>query len=187
MASGKRQAQSGERKPGAVCCQRVAVAWVGRSVGGRFGDACFDVGGVSLFGAYVRQGLPCRESFPDCPTMRTHAREQQEAADLATMYILSQGIAPRPGWFSSLFERFKAQEACISSPPVLFPCLFSFPLKINSRSLKHITSKLCSQPQISALRDFKGIIRNQRGAAQNTICRISNENMLNTTPICGMI
>lgn len=158
-----------------------------------------------MFGAYVRRGLPCRKSFPDCPTMRTHAREQQEAADLATMYILSQGIAPRPGWFSSLFEHFKAREACISSPPVLFPCLFSFPLKINSRSLKHITmplslkispaieflsfrqANLCSQPQINALRDFKGIIHNQRGTAQNTICRISNENMLNTTPICGMI
>lgn len=95
-----------------------------------------------MFGAYVRQGLPCRKSFPDCPTMRTHAREQQKAADLATMYILSQGIAPRPGWFSSLFEHFKAREACISSPPVLFPCLFSFPLKINSRSLKHITTPL---------------------------------------------
>lgn len=96
---------------------------------------------MSLFGAYVRRGLPCRKSFPDCPTMRTHAREQQ-AVDLATMYILSQGIAPRPGWFSSLFEHFKAREACISSPPVLFPCLFSFPLKINSRSLKHITMPL---------------------------------------------
>ena len=95
-----------------------------------------------MLGAYVRQGLPCRKSFPDCPTMRTHAREQQEAADLATMYILSQGIAPRPGWFSSLFERFKAREACISSPLALFPCLFSFPLKINSRSLKHITMPL---------------------------------------------
>lgn len=135
MASGKRQAQSGERKPGAVCCQRVAVAWV---VGRWFGSVVmFDAGGVSLFGAYVRRGLPCRKSFPDCPTMRTHAREQQKAADLVTMYILSQGIAPRPGWFSSLFERFKAREACISSPPVLFPCLFSFPLKTNLHFLTH--------------------------------------------------
>ena len=74
--------------------------------------------------------------------MRTHAREQQQAADLATMYILSQGIAPRPGWFSSLFEHFEAREACISSPPVLFPCLFSFPLKINSRSLTHAPTPL---------------------------------------------
>ena len=31
VASGKRQARSGGRKPGAACCQRVAV-WVGRSV-----------------------------------------------------------------------------------------------------------------------------------------------------------
>lgn len=158
-----------------------------------------------MLGAYVRRGLPCRKSFPDCPTMRTHAREQQQAADLATMYILSQGIAPRPGWFLSLFERFKAREACISSPLTLFPCLFSFPLKINSHSLKHITMSLSLKispsieflsfrqanyalnPKQTLLRDFKGVTRNQRGTAQNTICRISNENMLNTTPICGMI
>ena len=139
-ASGKRGAASASL--GAVCCQRVAVAWV---VGRWFGSVrwcCFDAGGVSLFGAYVRRGLPCRKSFPDCPTMRTHAREQQEAADLATMYILSQGIAPRPGWFSSLFERFKAREACTSSPPVLFPCLFSFPLKTKLHFLTHAPTPL---------------------------------------------
>ena len=35
VASGKRQARSGGRKPGAACCQRVAVAWV---VGRWFGS-----------------------------------------------------------------------------------------------------------------------------------------------------
>lgn len=82
VASGKRQARSGGRKPGAACCQRVAVAWVGRSAV-RLGDdvlmlgACHCLG--RMFGRSCRVGnrfrivLPCartRESSKKPQTLR---------------------------------------------------------------------------------------------------------------------
>lgn len=78
VASGKRQAQSGERKPGAVCCQRVA-AWVGRSVGGRFGDvlalgACHCL--AHMFGRGCRVGI-CFLIVLPCARTRESSRKPQ--------------------------------------------------------------------------------------------------------------
>lgn len=125
---GELQARSGGRKPGAACCQRV------RRSGCRFR---FDVpkgkkakaieGGRSLVGAYVRQGLPRRKSFPDCPTMRTHARGGEACRPCDNVYIIARH-SPAPGCFSSLFELSEARGAPISSPLPLFPSKSSLSL-----------------------------------------------------------
>ena len=71
-----------------------------------------------LFGRGCRGGNCFRIVLPCART-----REAVRRADLGIIYILSQGIAPRPGCFSSLFGHSEARPAGISSSPVLFPNL----------------------------------------------------------------
>lgn len=113
---GELQARSGGRKPGAACCQRV------RRSGCRFR---FDVpkgenvkaieGGRSLVGAYVRQGLPRRELFPDCPAMRTHARSAQTLRQC----IYYRKAYPRARGAFQVFSSFPKPEVPPSAPPSL--------------------------------------------------------------------
>lgn len=114
---GELQARSGGRKPGAACCQRV------RRSGCRFR---FDVpkgkkakaieGGRSLVGAYVRQGLPRRELFPDCPTMRTHARGGKACRPCDNVDIIARHI-PAPGVLFKSFRAFRSPRCPHQLPP----------------------------------------------------------------------
>lgn len=142
------------------------------------------------------------------PGLSYHAHARARAAGSRrpcdNVYIIARH-SPAPGVLFKSFRAFRSPRCPHQLPP---PSLsikkLLLPHFLHLHSLKHITMPLslkispsieflsfrqsnCSQPQINALRDFKGIIRNQQGTAQNTICRISNENMLNTTPICGMM
>lgn len=117
-----------------------------------------------MFGRGCRGGNCFRIVLPCART-----REAARRADLATMYILSQGIARLPGCFSSLFELSEARGALISSPLPLFPSKkLPLPHFLHLRPLKHITmplslkisptieflsfrqANLCSQPQTNA-------------------------------------
>lgn len=160
------------------------VGWSARSMPP---GAVVRVLGWSLFGAYVRQGLPWRRFAIDYIALFQFAHARARRSDLATMYILSQGIARLPGCFSSLFELSEARGALISSPLPLFPSKkLPLPHFLHLHSLKHITMPLSLKispaieflsfgqanyalnPKQTLLRDFKGIIRNQRGTAQST-------------------
>lgn len=183
-SSGKRQARSGGRKPGAACCQRVAVAWVGRPVV-RFGGDVLMPGRVIVW-RICSAGVAVSEIVSG---LSYHAHARARAASRRpcdNVYIIARHN-PRPGCFSSLFELSKARGAPISSLLPLFPSKkLPLPHFLHLHFLKHITMPLSLKisptieflsfrqanyalnPKQTLLRDFKGIARNQRGTAQST-------------------
>lgn len=136
-ASGKRRAASASPARCAVSVSRRGL--VGRSV---VGSVMFWRWGRVIVWRICSAGVAV-SGFVSGLSYHAHARARaaRSRRPCDNVYIIAR-CSPRPGWFSSLFEHFKAREACISSPPVLFPCPFSFPLKTNLHFLTHAPTPL---------------------------------------------
>lgn len=95
-----------------------------------------------MVGAYVRQGLPRRELFPDCPTMRTHARGGKACRPCDNVYIIARH-SPAPGVLFKSFRAFRSPKCPHQLPP---PSLsikkLPLPHFLHLHSLKHITMPL---------------------------------------------
>ena len=137
VASGKRQARSGGRKPGAACCQRVAVAWVGRSAV-RLGNDVLMLGCVIVWGV-CSAGVAVSEIVSGL-SYHAHARARAAASrrPCDNVYIIARH-SPAPGVVFKSFRAFQSPGSVhqLPSHPISLP--FLFPSQ-NQPSLPHTLS-----------------------------------------------
>ena len=122
-SSGKRQARSGGRKPGAACCQRVAVAWVGRPVV-RFGGDVLMPGRVIVW-RICSAGVAVSEIVSG---LSYHAHARARAASRRpcdNVYIIAR-YSPAPGVVFKSFRAFQSPGSVhqLPSHPISLPFLF---------------------------------------------------------------
>ena len=183
---GERQAASAERRAQARRGVLSACRGVGCRSVVRLGDDVLTLGACHclgrMFGRGCRVGNRSRIVLP-CARTREAATARRPCDNV---YIIARH-SPAPGVLFKSFRAFRSPKCPHQLPP---PSLsikkLPLPHFLHLHSLKHITMPLSLKisptieflsfrqanyalnPKQTLLRDFKGIIRNQRGTAQST-------------------